>query len=292
MQEPSDVPYREENIQAAVHNAIGSWNPYTRRKDKEGKDTELRKLHEYLQHQRELREYEVYKESALQEARELYIKKAIEEFESLERASVDEDKMWSWSPLYQALLRHPLADGPKRSWKHTKDELEEVMRILGEEVGSFRSSLESECPHVVRALKLYMRMTEGRGVPLAHPMKGMTRSKLLHIAMDGVESRRLSVCAQDLVDIGFTYFPCTFGKTNEPTHTSCSDRVALMGFLGWRQDAVLQKVENFLRRIARRAIVDLNRIQEYKLEVAAMWYTPPPEDPAALRHQCKEVGYI
>jgi hypothetical protein len=73
-------------------------------------------------------------------------------------------------------------------------------------------------------------VTYGRGLPLAHPIKGMTRAKLLEIAMDQRESQRLCVCAQDMEDIGFTYFPCTFGRTQEPLHCSTSNTVALMGF--------------------------------------------------------------
>ena len=34
---------------------------------------------------------------------------------------------------------------------------------------------------------------------------GMTRSKLMDVVVDGVELRRLPVCAEDLVDIGFEY---------------------------------------------------------------------------------------
>lgn len=258
--------------------------------DNEGRVTELKRLSEFLQYKKQARGYEEYKVAAVQEFRELYLRKALEDFESLERASIDEENDWSWSPLYQTLLRDPPIGGPQRPWKHTSTELEEIMRVFAEEVGENKSTLEVECPHVVRALKLYMRMTEGRGVPLAHPVQGMTRARLLEIARDGVESRRLSVCAQDLVDIGFAYFPCTFGKTKEPTYTSCSDMVALMGFQGWRQDVVLQKIEDFMKKIARRALVDLWRMQDHRLEVAAMWYTPPPEDPGALRHQCEEVS--
>ena len=245
----------------------------------------------YLQFTQQLRDYKKYVDGALQETRESHIRKALDRLESEEQAYAAEERLWSWSPLYQALIRDPLGTRLLRPWKHTQEELEEIMLSLGGEVGTNKSSLESECPHVVRALKLYNRMTEGRSVPLAHPVKGMTRRKLLEIAEDGVESRRLSICAQDLVDIGFAYFPCTYGKTREPRSTSCSDMVALMGFQGWCQDLVLEKVELFLQKVARRALLDLYRIEEHKTEVATMWFNPPPEDSAALRLQCDEVCY-
>lgn len=162
--------------------------------------------------------------------------------------------------------------------------------MIVEEVRTKKSSLESKCPHVVRALKLYVQMTEGRGVLLAHPLKGMTKTRLLEIALNGTESRRMSICGQDVYDIGFAYFPCTFQNSKEPRHTVCSDMLALLGMEGWHQDDVLQKVESFLRRIARRALVDLHRIHEYKNEVAAMWFAPASKNPSSVRVHCDEVG--
>jgi hypothetical protein len=102
----------------------------------------------------------------------------------------------------------------------------------------------------------------------------MTREKLLQIARDEVESRQLLVHAQDIVDIGFTFFPCTFTKIKEPLNNTWSDMIALMEFKGWHQEHVLQKIESFLIWIARHAIVDMHYIKEYKAKLATLWYTP------------------
>ena len=143
---------------------------------------------------------------------------------------------------------------------------------------------------MVRILKLDTRLTYGRGLPLAHPIKGMTRAKLLEIVVDQRESQRLCVCAHDMEDIGFT---CTFGRTQELLHCCSSDTVVLMGFEGWHQEEVLLNIKAFLKQILRRAIVDLHRVSEHKEELADLWCNLAQESPSPnLRVQCDEVSII
>ena len=61
-------------------------------------------------------------------------------------------------------------------------------------------TLELECPHIMRALKLYSKVLSGRITPLAHPERGMTKHNVLGIVRDSYESMRLCVAAQDIVD--------------------------------------------------------------------------------------------
>jgi len=261
--------------------------------DTAGREAQLRGLESYLKHLVQVAAFEEKVAAQLEDARNSYIKNAMEQYDCRQHYYEEEENLWGWSPLFQALIRDQLASGPQRPWKHTEAELEEVIRVMREEVGDNRSSLEFECPNVVRALKLYTRLTYGRGLPGAHPIKGMTRAKLLEIVVDQRESQRLCVCAQDMEDIGFTYFPCTFGRTQEPLHCCSSDTVALMGFEGWHQEEVLLKIEAFLKRILRRAIVDLHRVSEYKEELAGLWCNAAQESPSPnLRVQCDEVSII
>ena len=283
----------EENIQASVHRATSSWNPYARLQDNEGREAELRGLESYLKYLALVAAFEERVAKQLEDARNSFIKNAMEQYDSLQRCLEEEENMWGWSPLFQALMRDPVASGPQRPWEHTEVELEEVIRVMREEVGDSRSSLESECPHVVRALKLYSRLSYSRDFPLAHPIRGMTRAKLLEIAVDQRESQRLCVCAQDLEDIGFTYFPCTFGRTQEPLHSASSDTVALMGLEGAHQEEVIRKIEAFLKRVLRRAIVDLHRISEHKDELAGLWCNTAHQNLSPnFRVKCDEVRIL
>ena len=62
-----------------------------------------------------------------------------------------------------------------------------------------------------------------------------------------------------------------------------------MGFDGWNQDDVLHLIEQFLNRVARRAILDLHRSGRSSAELAAMWWVRGPDDPTTLRLHCNEV---
>jgi hypothetical protein len=54
--------------------------------------------------------------------------------------------------------------------------------------------LDGECPHIIRALKLFSRVTRGRSTPLVHPRWGMKRETILEIASRTQESKMLTVC--------------------------------------------------------------------------------------------------
>lgn len=178
---------------------------------------------------------------------------------------------------------------PPRPWSHTQEELDCILSALQSDVKLEPMTLELECPHIVRALKLCGRISLGRRSPISHPVTGMTRKNILAIAKDEVESKCLSACAQDVVDIGWAYFPCIFGGICAPPRRCWGDMLGLMGFEGWNQDDVLHVIEQFLNRVARRAIVDLHRTGRNSAELAAMWWVRGPPDPTTLRLHCDEV---
>jgi acetone carboxylase gamma subunit len=80
-----------------------------------------------------------------------------------------------------------------------------IVKALQVEGAKKSLTLELECPHIVRALKLYSRVSSGRITPLAHPKRGMTRHNVLGITRDSNESMRLCVAAQDVVDCDWVY---------------------------------------------------------------------------------------
>lgn len=273
--------------------SVKPWNPYIDVKDSKGRSTELAKLGSYLRYLVEKAGYVSKKlnaEVALQEKRSAYIRKELQIFENKEKVRL-EDKTWGWSPLFRILTREVVKGLPERPWEHTADELERIMSVLQKESGTESTTLELECPHIIRALKLYTRLSSGRSCPLAHPLNGMTRDKLLCIAKQETESQRLSSCVQDIVDIGWSLFPCIKVGFCEPLSRCSNDMVALMAYEGWNQEAVLQKIEGFLSRVARRAVLDMHRTKGYGDELAAMWWSSGPADPTALRQHCDEVRH-
>ena len=203
-----------------------------------------------------------------------------------------DDTDWGWSPFFKILSKEIAPGVPTRPWKHTQEELHVILFVLQADVKGEPMSLELDCPQIVRAQKLYGRISFGRCLPISHPITRMTKRNMLAIAKDDVESKPLSACAQDVVDIGWAFFPCIFGRICAPIRRCWGDMLGLMGFEGWNQDDVLETIETFLNRVARRAIVDLHQSGKYSAELPAMWWRTVSDDPAALRAHCNEVSVM
>lgn len=112
MQDSSTTLPEKENVQVFVHRAPSCWNPYTEVQYRDGRATELRRLEEFLRYLQDLEEYRLHKETALEEARMSFIQSEMEKFDCLQCSSEEEEKHWSWSPLYQALFWDPTVTGP------------------------------------------------------------------------------------------------------------------------------------------------------------------------------------
>jgi hypothetical protein len=57
-----------------------------------------------------------------------------------------------------------MASSPQCPWHHTKQELQDILAKLKKEIEHF--SLECECPHIVRAFKMFCKPLYGRCPPL------------------------------------------------------------------------------------------------------------------------------
>ena len=219
---------------------------------------------------------EQYKESVkwadleLQERREAYVDQQLKLYDNAHLMK-EEDTVWGWSPLYQTFLRDFPKIGPQRPWRHTEEEWVHIVEALQVEGAKEPMTLELECPHIVRALKLYSRVSSGRNTPLAHPERGMTRHNVLGIARDSYESMRLCVAAQDVVDCGWVLFPCVSSAGVSSVLDCRRDFLGLVGYEGTEQEAVLRQIETFIVRVARRSIVDMVRKGNTE-ELATMWY--------------------
>ena len=161
-----------------------------------------------------------------------------------------------------------------------------IVEALQVEGGKEPLTLELECSHIVRALKLYSRVSSGRITPLVHPERGMTRHNVLGIARDSYESMRLCVAAQDVVDCGWILFPCVF-SAGVPSVLDCmKDFLGLVGYEGTEQEAVLRQIESFIVRVARRSIVDMISLGNME-ELTTMWYKKEAE--GLPRPHCDQV---
>ena len=94
MQSVETTEQVEENIQASVHRATSSWNPYARLQDNEGWEAELRGLESYLKHLALVAAFEERVAAQLEDARKPFIKNAMEQYGSRQRYYEEEENMW------------------------------------------------------------------------------------------------------------------------------------------------------------------------------------------------------
>lgn len=112
-----------------------------------------------------------------------------------DRKLMKEEMDWDWCPLFARLLRVSEVHGaPLRPWLHTPGEWDKNAIDLEIKIENEADTLELECPHTVRALKLYARLCFGKFTKMSHPFNGMTKENFLNIAHDQFKSVGLTMC--------------------------------------------------------------------------------------------------
>jgi len=152
-------------------------------------------------------------------------------------------------------------------WEHTSNELSSLLLQWAVVESLSPKSLEKECLHIVRALKVFIRQTRGSRNPIAHPLEDRT-TVLLDIARGRETSSRLLLVAQELIKLGWLHFPNIYAS-DEPVEQCMSDVFALLGYNSQQHD-VVGKVIEFTKRIARRAILDMEE-RRHRRHLEVLW---------------------
>jgi hypothetical protein len=132
------------------------------------------------------------------------------------------------------------------------------------------SSLDLECPSIVRAMKIFSRIHQGKDIPISHPKFGLTWEKLQTVAKDPALARHLSAFSQDVVDSGWFWFQ-EIWSAEEDAEQCHLDVLNLVGTNTVPPETILAKVDCFLERVARRAVVDMYRMG-IRDDLALMWW--------------------
>ena len=151
-----------------------------------------------------------------------------------------------------------------------------------------RLSLETQCPHILRALLSLVRTLEGYKRPLAHPSKGLDLQFILDIAHSKEPSVALSMIVQGLPHTGCLAFPGICGALDTFSELH-ADIVALLGYDHSNQVVVVEKIQAFVGRMAHRSVADMLRTH-HEEELALMWYNA--DNTEQEREKCEEVSYI
>lgn len=281
----------KDNKEEFVHLTTMPWNPYVSSPDVVGRQQELSKLSSYLEYLQEQTAYDKRATNLLQLAREKYMDMALTEYDSKQMLEA-ENREWAWSPIFQVLLGYLPQSAPMRPWKHTEDEL---MAILGAVQGDYyrtQTTLEYDCPHVVRVLKIQQRLSKSRFTPLSHPMLGITRQRLLEMATNPVDSQRLLLCAQQLSVFGWILFPCIGCNPVESLSNCSQDVYSLIGGESVENEAVLQKTHSFFSRVALRALLDMRQRTETYRHLLTMWTRSHSNLDTTAKAESLQVQYL
>ena len=249
---------------------------------------ELKGLKDYLHYRIACTAYESQLATAamtVEEMRRKHVDAQLLKFDLAEKGR-EEAQKWQWSPVYQIFKKWPLPNFPGAPWDHTESEWVELAAVLLENTTSEPLSLETECPHIVRALLFLVRTLQGNKRPLAHPTKGLDLKYLLELARSKDYSVALTVIVQSLPHQGWSTFPGIHGALDNFSELH-ADTVALLGYDPSNQVKVVDKIQAFIGRLAHRAVADMVRMNRTE-QLAQMWYKSDTTD--HLRQKCEDVS--
>ena len=249
---------------------------------------ELRNLKDYLHYRIAYTAYEDRLASAIltvDEQRRSYVDAELLKFDIAERREREAEK-WQWSPLFQIFRKWPLPNFSAAPWEHTEAEWVEMTAVLLENVKSDPLSLETECPHILRALLSLVRTLEGYNRPLVHPSKGLHLQYILDIARSKDYSVALSQIVQCLPQTGWLEFPGIYDALDTFSELH-ADTAALLGYDHSNQIAVVKKIEAFVGRMAHRTVANMVRLHREE-QLAQMWYKADATEQE--KEKCEEVS--
>lgn len=198
----------------------------------------------------------------------------------------EEAQKWHWSPVFQIFKKWPLPNFTGAPWDHTESEWVELSAVLLENTTSEPLTLETECPHIIRALLCLVRTLEGNKRPLAHPIKGLVLDYILDLAQSKEYSVALCQIVQSLPHQGWSSFPGIHGALDTFSDLH-ADTVALLGYEPSNQVRVMEKIQAFLGRLAHRAVADMVRLHRHE-QLAHMWFKPDTSE--HVRQKCEDVS--
>lgn len=192
---------------------------------------ELKCLKDYMHYRIACSEYESQLATAaisVDELRRKHVHAMLKTFDLAEKERQEAEK-WHWSPIFQIFKKWPLPSFPGAPWDHTESEWVELSAVLLESTTSEPLSLETQCPHILRALLSLVRTLQGNKRPLAHPTKGLGLGYLLDLARSKDYSVALCNIVQGLPHQGWSTFPGIEGALDTYSELH-ADTVALLGY--------------------------------------------------------------
>jgi hypothetical protein len=142
----------------------------------------------------------------LEAARHAIIEEALRNFDIQEK-EIQEVSVWGWSPLYQILKLWPIPNMIKGPWEHSEHEWSKFESIFIENMKDKPTSLENDCPHIVKVVKFIFHNMYGRSRPLAHSARGLIVDHICSFTNDVQCSLMMTNAATFIEKMGWTLYP-------------------------------------------------------------------------------------
>jgi hypothetical protein len=224
-------------------------------------------LEQYLTYVQDLLRLEAQKAAADAELvlqRERYVQEKLEEFDKRQDAE-KEQMLWHWSPLLH-ILKSDFIDGlPPRPWMHSDAEHHQIVRAIM----ISRSLVVGNapfCPIIVRMFKMIYMYRFDKTSTLSDPATGLLRETIMSYSTSDSAACELRVAAQSILSEGYFLFG------NMPSYSDAQREVqediqALLHGPEAACEAVIQKVQEFLKVVHQRAIGDMAQLRPHDFHV-------------------------
>jgi hypothetical protein len=224
-------------------------------------------LQGFLQYQKDWLRYQALKDAAQKELhlrREKYVKDRLDEFDAREHAH-KELAVWHWSPLLHLLKSDSIGGVPPRPWSHSEAEQHKIAHA----VQMNRSMIVSDpphCPLIVRMFKIVYLYCFDKGSTLSDPVSGLLRETMLGYSSSESAAPVLRISAQSVLNEGCFLF------ANLPPHSEAQAEVFrdinfLLHGTVVEREAVVQKVQDFLKTVRQRAAGDMATLHPNEFRV-------------------------
>ena len=231
--------------------------------DLEARNKERTALQKYLEYLQKLSQYESQKaaaEAELRLKREKYVRDTLDGVDAREHVH-KEMALWRWSPLLHLLTSDNIGGVPPRPWSHSDAEQRKIAQAI-----TLHRNLNVKdpphCPTIVRMFKLYMYCFDKARI-LSDPVAGLLREIMLQLSPNDCAAapvlRHLKISAESVLSEGWLLF------ANSPTYSESQAEVfedidSLLHGSEAKREAVVHKVQNFLKIVRQRAAGDMAQL--------------------------------
>ena len=101
----------------------------------------------------------------------------------------------------------PVPNIVKGPWEHSEHEWSKFESILIENIKDQPTSLENDCPHIIRVFKFFFHNMDGRSRPLAYLARGLTMDYICSLTNNVQCSSMMVNAAIFIENIGWTLYP-------------------------------------------------------------------------------------